>query len=55
MLLAFFLWGYSKDMFSKTLVASLNEMKLRIVAATETFAPKMLENTWKETEYAWTS
>jgi hypothetical protein len=30
---------------------SLDELKLRIVAAIETVTPQMLENTWKEIEY----
>jgi hypothetical protein len=51
MLLDFFLWGYIKNIVYKTLVTSLNELKLRIVAAIETVTPKMLENTWKEREY----
>jgi hypothetical protein len=32
-------------------VTSLDELKLRIVAAIETVAPKMLENTWREIQY----
>jgi hypothetical protein len=32
-------------------VTSLDELKLRIVAATETVTPQMLENTWREIEY----
>jgi hypothetical protein len=32
-------------------VTSLDELKLRIVAAIETVTPQMLENTWKEIEY----
>jgi hypothetical protein len=47
----FFLWGYIKHIVYKTLVTSLNEMMLRIVAAIETVTPQMLENTWRETEY----
>jgi hypothetical protein len=32
-------------------VTSLDELKLRIVAAIETITPQMLENTWREIEY----
>jgi hypothetical protein len=32
-------------------VASLDELKLRIVAAIETVTPQMLENTWSESKY----
>jgi hypothetical protein len=32
-------------------VASLDELKLRIVAAVETITPEVLENTWREIEY----
>jgi hypothetical protein len=32
-------------------VTSLDELKLRIVAAIETVKLQMLENTWRETEY----
>jgi hypothetical protein len=32
-------------------VASLDGLKLRIVAAVDTVLPKMLENTWREIEY----
>jgi hypothetical protein len=35
----------------KTPVTSLDELKLRIVAAVETVTPQMLENTWREIEY----
>jgi hypothetical protein len=46
MLLHFFkIIGY------KIPVTSLDELKLRIVAAIETVTPQMLENTWRETEY----
>jgi hypothetical protein len=31
-------------------VTSLDELKLRIGAATETVTPQMLENTWRESE-----
>jgi hypothetical protein len=44
--LDFFLWGYVKDIVCKTHVTSLDELKLRIVAATETVTPQMLEKTW---------
>jgi hypothetical protein len=33
-------------------VISLDELKLRTVAAIETATPQMLENTWRETEYS---
>jgi hypothetical protein len=49
--LDFFLWGYIKAIVYKTLVTSLDELKLRIVAAIETVTPQMLENTWREIEY----
>jgi hypothetical protein len=49
--LDFFLWGYVKDIVYKTPVTSVNELKLRIVAAIETVTPQMLENTWREIEY----
>jgi hypothetical protein len=49
--LDFFLWGYVKDTVYKTPVTSLDEVKLRIVAAIETVTPQMLENTWREIEY----
>jgi hypothetical protein len=32
-------------------VTSLDELKLRTVAAIETVTPQMPENTWRETEY----
>jgi hypothetical protein len=51
MLLDFFLWGYVKDIVYKTPVTSLNELKLRIVAAIETVTLQMLEKTWREIEY----
>jgi hypothetical protein len=43
--LDFFLWGYVKVIVYRTPVTSLNELKLRIVAAIETVTPQMLENT----------
>jgi hypothetical protein len=49
--LDFFLWGYIKDIVYKIPVTSLDELKLRIVAAIETVTPQMLENTWREIEY----
>jgi hypothetical protein len=51
MSLDFFMWGYVKDIVHKTPVTSLDELKLRIVAAIETVTPQMLENTWREIEY----
>jgi hypothetical protein len=35
----------------RTLVTSLDEVKLRIVAAIEPVTLQMLENTWRKTEY----
>jgi hypothetical protein len=49
--LDFFPWGYIKDIIYTTLVTSLDDVKLRTVAAIETVAPQMLENTWREIEY----
>jgi hypothetical protein len=46
-----FLWGYFKVIVYKTLVAFLDVLKLRIVAANETVTPQMLENTWREIAY----
>lgn len=40
-----------KDIIYKTPVTSLDEMKLRIVAAIETVTPQTLKNTWRETEH----
>jgi hypothetical protein len=48
--LDFLLWGYVKDIVYKTTVTSLDEPKLRIVAAIETVTPQM-ENTCREIEY----
>jgi hypothetical protein len=39
MTLDFFLWEYVKDIVCKAPVTSLDELKLRIVAATETVTP----------------
>jgi hypothetical protein len=36
-------------------VTSLNELKLRIVAAIQKITPQMLENTGKKLNTAWTS
>jgi hypothetical protein len=43
--------GIVKDIVYKNLMTSLDELKLRIVAAIETVTLQMLENTWRETEY----
>jgi hypothetical protein len=43
--------GYVKDTVYKTPVTSLDELKLRIVAAILTVTLQMLENTWREIEY----
>jgi hypothetical protein len=51
MLLDFFLWGYVNDIVYKTPVTSVDELKLRIVAAIKTVTPQMLEDTWREIEY----
>jgi hypothetical protein len=40
-----------RNIVYKTPVTSLDELKLRIVAAIETDTPQMLENTWREIEY----
>jgi hypothetical protein len=48
--LTLFLWGYVKDIVYKTPVTSLDELKLRIVAAIETVTPQMLENSCREIE-----
>jgi hypothetical protein len=40
------LWRYVKDIVYKTPVTSLDELKLRIVAAIERVTPQMPENTW---------
>jgi hypothetical protein len=40
-----------RTLFTKTPVTSLDELKLRIVAAIETVTPHMLENTCREIEY----
>jgi hypothetical protein len=47
--LRFFLWRYAKDIVYRNPVTSLDDLKLRIVAAIA--APQMMENTWKEIEY----
>jgi hypothetical protein len=49
--LDFFLRVYIKDIVYKIPVTTLDEPKLRIVAAMETVTLHMLENTWRETEY----
>jgi hypothetical protein len=41
----FFLWGYVKDIVYREPVISLDELKLKIVAALETVTLQMLENT----------
>jgi hypothetical protein len=46
--LDFFLCVYVKDIVYKIPVTSLDEVKLRIVAAMETTTLQMLENTWRE-------
>jgi hypothetical protein len=49
--LDFFLWRYVKDIVYRTPVTSLDELKLRIVAAIETVTLQMLENSCREIEY----
>jgi hypothetical protein len=49
--LDFFLWGYVKDIVYTTPMTSLDELKLRIVAAIKRVTPQMLENTKREIEY----
>jgi hypothetical protein len=49
--LDFFMRGYFKDIVYMNPVTSLDELKLRIVAAIKTVTPQMLENIWRETEY----
>jgi hypothetical protein len=40
-----------KEIFTKNLVTSLEELELRIVAAIETVTPQMLKSTWREIKY----
>ncbi|KAJ4436638.1 hypothetical protein ANN_16769 [Periplaneta americana] len=49
--LDFFFWGYIKDIVYKTVVADLEDLRRRIVAACATVTPEMLRNTWQEPEY----
>ncbi|KAJ4452044.1 hypothetical protein ANN_03559 [Periplaneta americana] len=44
-------WGYIKDIVYKTVVAGLEDLRRRIVAACATVTPEMLRNTWQELEY----
>ncbi|KAJ4437185.1 hypothetical protein ANN_17320 [Periplaneta americana] len=44
-------WGYIKDIVYKTVVADLEDLLRRIVAACATVTPEMLRNTWQELEY----
>jgi hypothetical protein len=53
--LDFFLWGYVKDIVYKTPVTSLDELKLRTVAAIETITPQKLYITFRKLNTAWTS
>ena len=43
--------GYKKDIVYKIVVADLEDLRRRIVAACTTVAPEMLRNTWQELEY----
>jgi hypothetical protein len=47
--------GQVKDIVYKTPVTSLDELKLRTLAVIETVTPQMLENFWREFEYAFKS
>ncbi|KAJ4434368.1 hypothetical protein ANN_22927 [Periplaneta americana] len=47
----FSFWGYIKDIVYKTVVADLEDLLRRIVAACATVTPEMLRNTWQELEY----
>ena len=47
----FFGGGYIKDIVYKTVVADLEDLRRRIVAACATVTPEMLRNTWQELEY----
>ena len=49
--LDFFFWGYMKDIVYKNVVADLEDMRRRIVAACAAVTPEMLRNTWRELEY----
>ncbi|KAJ4447807.1 hypothetical protein ANN_09815 [Periplaneta americana] len=49
--LDFFFWGYIKDIVYKTVVADLEDLRRRIVAACATVTPEMLQNAWQELEY----
>jgi hypothetical protein len=49
--LDFFLQSYVKDILYKKLVASVDELKVRIDAALETVTPQMLGNTWRKIKY----
>jgi hypothetical protein len=48
--LDFLLWGYVNEIVYKTTLTSLDELKLRIVAAIETVTQPKLENTWMAIE-----
>jgi hypothetical protein len=49
--LDFFLWGYVKDIVYHTKVNDLPDLRRRITDAVASVTPKMLRNTWIETEY----
>jgi hypothetical protein len=53
--LDFSLWGHVKDIVYKIPVNSLDELKLRIVAAVETVTQQMLEKLRGKLNIAWTS
>ncbi|KAJ4439459.1 hypothetical protein ANN_07583 [Periplaneta americana] len=48
---SFFGDTYIKDIVYKTIVADLEDLRRRIVAACATVTPEMLRNTWQELEY----
>ena len=49
--LAFFLWGYVKDIVYRTKVRDINDLQHRIIEAIDTVTVDMLARTWKEIEY----
>jgi hypothetical protein len=49
-----FLWGYVKDIVYMTPVTNLDELKLRIIAATETVTAKFWRTLGGKLNTAWT-
>jgi hypothetical protein len=43
-----FLWGYAKDIVYKNPVTSVDEPKLKIVAAIDRITPQIMENTRRD-------